>query len=291
MKENMFNVGDRVVSEYFGNGTVNIVDYSCGGFPLRVIFDNDLSTTRIYTAEGFYTSGKFNDEYRIHKMKNKLGLKVGDRVVSSTEGEGTVSRIDNHTSYPYYIKFDSGYIFSYDEEGYFHTKQHGEDYDRITKLESNELNTKSSLYRKYADMIEMCEGTDIHVYKCVKCNGGILSDTPMFNYPPETYTFAIGIIEGTPVFIGDTVYSKNSRSLNIVDEHTALDLCTLVKQKKMMKIGDKEVPAPLSIQEASKLSSSYQIYTAECPFVFENQYDANETLDAIVSMMDKGRDQ
>jgi hypothetical protein len=66
---------------------------------------------------------------------------------------------------------------------------------------------KSDLYRKWADMLDLCEGTDVSPLICVKLNGvaftpmmGCTTFTPAFNDPPDNYAFAITILHGKPLF-------------------------------------------------------------------------------------------
>lgn len=89
------------------------------------------------------------------------------------------------------------------------------------------LETESDLYREYAReyarVIDMCKGTDVQPFSCVsyKDSGSFcFVSIPTFTGVPELYSFAIGLIEGKPVFIGDTVWS------------TTLDNGTLIKVEK-----------------------------------------------------------
>lgn len=73
------------------------------------------------------------------------------------------------------------------------------------------MDAKEELYLEYARCINMCKGTDVKSWECVR-----LSTTPErsmvspyhpdFNLDPECYKFAIFILEGKPVFPGDILY-------------------------------------------------------------------------------------
>jgi hypothetical protein len=67
---------------------------------------------------------------------------------------------------------------------------------------------KSDLHREYARVIDLCEGTSVPTFKCVRSNEGGISYDPEFNCEPESYTFAVALVENRPVFVGDTLYDK-----------------------------------------------------------------------------------
>ena len=68
---------------------------------------------------------------------------------------------------------------------------------------------KSDLYREYARVIDMCEGAGIDPRLCWKCLGVIQSCSPLLNATPEEYEFALAIVEGKPVFVGDVLYDSS----------------------------------------------------------------------------------
>lgn len=67
---------------------------------------------------------------------------------------------------------------------------------------------QSELFVKFAACIKMVEvsGTDISLRTMVRLDGDESTFMPSFDSPDVEYTFAIGIIGTTPVFVGDTVY-------------------------------------------------------------------------------------
>lgn len=64
-------------------------------------------------------------------------------------------------------------------------------------------------YRECARVIDMCEGTEVHPWKCIKY---MSNDWRMENRldldRQGDYDFAVAILEGKPVFVGDKFYSK-----------------------------------------------------------------------------------
>lgn len=70
---------------------------------------------------------------------------------------------------------------------------------------------QSDLYTHFAKCVKMVEdnGTAIPFRKMVKICGDVCEFTPQFDDKPELYTFAVGIIENTPVFVGDIIYHSN----------------------------------------------------------------------------------
>lgn len=73
---------------------------------------------------------------------------------------------------------------------------------------------KSDLYREWARVLDMCEGTEVSPGLCWMLNGlGRGQDCiPKFNSDDERYEFAVAILEGKPVFVGDKVYANNCTS-------------------------------------------------------------------------------
>jgi len=70
---------------------------------------------------------------------------------------------------------------------------------------------KSDLYREYARVIDMCEGTGLEQFDCMKYMGRIYRDhngsrNPSFDRPASEFSFALAIVEGKPVFEGDVLY-------------------------------------------------------------------------------------
>ena len=74
------------------------------------------------------------------------------------------------------------------------------------------MNT-NDLYLEYPRVIRMCKGTALEdtPWKCVraKIRGALFTcDHPFFNGDPKGYTFAVGVLDNKPVFVGDSIYSK-----------------------------------------------------------------------------------
>jgi len=75
------------------------------------------------------------------------------------------------------------------------------------------VHTKADLFREYARVIDMCEGTKVKPCACVKVNGFALASEPPSEpqcYFDEMYSnlfeFALAIVENRPVFKGDYIY-------------------------------------------------------------------------------------
>lgn len=82
----------------------------------------------------------------------------------------------------------------------------------------NNINKRSDLYREYAKVIDMCEGTNVKPYECVKSCGITLSCMPELDGEVHTYEFAIAIVEDRSVFIGDELwYTYTKDFATVVD--------------------------------------------------------------------------
>ena len=83
---------------------------------------------------------------------------------------------------------------------------------------------QSDLFREYARVIDMCEGAEVHPYKCVKQRGLVgFHKTLEFTGSPEEYTFAIGICEGKPVFAGDVLYQVKTGNEQHIDDQCKIN--------------------------------------------------------------------
>ena len=90
---------------------------------------------------------------------------------------------------------------------------------------------KSDLYREYARIVDMCESTNIKPKECVKHGGFTLSRYDKdFNHLPDSYSFAIAIVEGMPVFEGDVLYGPDGIKFTVNSLHcrryTGYALCS-----------------------------------------------------------------
>ncbi len=64
-------------------------------------------------------------------------------------------------------------------------------------------------YREYARVLDMCEGTSVYPWSCVKYMGKPwIMENRLDLDRQGHYDFAVAILEGKPVFIGDVLYHK-----------------------------------------------------------------------------------
>ena len=59
-------------------------------------------------------------------------------------------------------------------------------------------------------------GTDVKPWECVNCGGPFYSH-PKFDAPAEGYEFAVAILEGRPVFVGDALYNGYGAYLRVTE--------------------------------------------------------------------------
>lgn len=70
---------------------------------------------------------------------------------------------------------------------------------------------QAELYREYARVIDMCEGTTVRTWECIKTLSGICKWVPDFStYRPTAIDFALAIVESRPVFAGDEIYIRGT---------------------------------------------------------------------------------
>ena len=119
---------------------------------------------------------------------------------------------------------------------------------------------KSDLYREWARVLDMCEGTEVDPRTCWKLGGDIQSSIPNLNGKPKDYEFAVAILEGRPVFVGDKVFLKNGDGaygyvghdwIDITEKHYLLNQPE--KKRKTMMLNGVELSAPVANSEGIRL--------------------------------------
>ena len=107
---------------------------------------------------------------------------------------------------------------------------------------------QNDLYIKYARVIEMCKGTALEStpWLCVKYDGEVMFRHPAFDVTPKYYEFAIAILEDKPVFVGDTLYHKETGKKYIVSSITVFKFLTWQppKPKRTFMLNGVELPCP-----------------------------------------------
>jgi len=140
-------------------------------------------------------------------------------------------------------------------------------------------------YRECARVIDMCEGTEVHPWKCIKY---MSNDWRMENRldldRQGDYDFAVAILEGKPVFVGDKVYWKHDGSefeWGIVNHRLfswGNDL-TRTPPKRTFTLAGRELPLP------SKTITQWHAYAGRLPYYFNDpadRYAFEDALNAII---------
>lgn len=108
------------------------------------------------------------------------------------------------------------------------------------------MKTQFDLWRKYCtETVPMAEAAGINPWECVKQPGfGYFTEHPDFDCTPESYTFALAVLEGRPVFVGDRLYGKKLPITVLANEHFNLADYTWTPptKKRTFMLGDKELP-------------------------------------------------
>lgn len=113
---------------------------------------------------------------------------------------------------------------------------------------------KSDLHRKWARVLDMCEGTEVDPNDCWKFNGESKHRYPSFD-SVGTYDFMVAILESKPVFIGDKLYGKISKQFSVIEAAEVLsgecdcsdaEYWSWNEPKHTFKINGVELPCPNS---------------------------------------------
>jgi len=104
-------------------------------------------------------------------------------------------------------------------------------------------------YREYARVIDMCEGTGVDPRSCVRYEPGtapIIEPHGVDLYRQGNYDFAVAILEGKPLFIGDDVYLIDGRKYDWETTwmEQTINHLTWNKPRKTFTLAGHEVPIP-----------------------------------------------
>jgi hypothetical protein len=163
------------------------------------------------------------------------------------------------------------------------------------------MKTRRELNLEYWGRIhDMCDaynkqhGTSISPKQCVKINGEVISKYdyddvhPNFATNPENYQLAVGIVDDTPVFAGDTVYDVESGCMYKLQDMPIIhnDVVTLTppKPKREFELNGKMLPCPDEDYDESVLELLGEHY------YFGSIEDRNKVARAIKDLLDNARD-
>ena len=141
---------------------------------------------------------------------------------------------------------------------------------------------RSDLFREYARVIDMCEGTEVDLSRCVKVDGKewgrIAIHDIKFDTLPEYYDFALAIVEGKPVFKGDKIYLRDGRLYDWVTP-AAIDNLTWTKPRTFTLNGE-VLPCP-----RAKEDINWSFVVGSRAFHFDSMEKRDQVLNAILKML------
>ena len=141
---------------------------------------------------------------------------------------------------------------------------------------------------------DMCDaynkqhGTSIKPQQCVKYYGNVW-DLPIKHpvFDDKNYDLAVAIIDDTPVFVGDKIYSKRTGQGITVTEGflSAIDYTlTPPKKKRTFDLNGQQLPCPGEDYDESALELLGE------HFYFESLEDRNKVAKAINDLLNNARD-
>ena len=105
------------------------------------------------------------------------------------------------------------------------------------------------LFRQYAKVVDMCEGTYLFPQRGVKVAGQVFKgDTPSFTCSPSMYEFAVGICEDKFVWEDSVLYDKETgqelKGRDVIFLNVFKDLYWTKPKKKTFMLNGEELPLP-----------------------------------------------
>lgn len=222
--------------------------------------------------------------------------KVGDRVVSIECGEGIITEVDNDPTYPIIVDFE-GSQGCYTIDGYYHT-------DKIelkTPMTKPQCATQAEVFEQFARVSRLIEGTELKLKDVFKYDGKeALTDVIAHSLRSEKYSFALALVEGKPVFVGDTlyltetVYGKSSVEITGIDKNTnyltclggiaKLEILTWQVPKRTFTINGEELPLPTDKNGGSPSESTVYYLTSD---IQRFRWDSVEDRDRVQGALEK----
>lgn len=153
------------------------------------------------------------------------------------------------------------------------------------------IEKRSDLFREYARVIDMCEGTGVSPEKCVRSHQVGRGSSfitfadgfnPGFTDAPNIYDFAVAIVGGKPMFVGDVVISDGMQ-LTFISK-TKIDVNPDPRtwnkpEKRTFTLAGHELPMP------SKTITQCHVYAGRRPYYFDDpadRYAFEDALNAII---------
>lgn len=143
---------------------------------------------------------------------------------------------------------------------------------------------------------DMCDaynkqhGTSIKPQQCVKYYGNVWNlpiKHPVFD--DKNYDLAVAIIEDTPVFVGDKIYSKRTGQGITVTEGflSAIDYTlTPPKKKRTFELNGKQLPCPSN----NEFCDTYMLDIIVVNYYFESMEDRNIVARELLNLIADARD-
>ena len=154
--------------------------------------------------------------------------------------------------------------------------------------------TQRELFLEYCGRVyDMCDaynkqhGTNIKPQDCVKYDANVLESTTQTVFYGTKYDLAVAIIDDTPVFVGDKIYTKRTGQEVTVSEGflSAIDYTlTPPKPKRTFDLNGKQLPCP----ETAPCGFTLSLFGHN--FYYEEYEDVNKVERAIFDMLNNARD-
>ena len=147
---------------------------------------------------------------------------------------------------------------------------------------------KSDLYREWARVLDMCEGTVVKPWSCVRRKTdeylSTFYATPDFDDIEGEWSFAVAILEGKPVFVGDVVYHKSGPRHIVAFRPDSLDGYSWNPPKKTFMLNGEELPCPVEAEEGWFIDIKAGT-DKDKRFYFERHICRDKVADAIIKLL------
>lgn len=145
-------------------------------------------------------------------------------------------------------------------------------------------------------------GCDVKPWECVKLGNDPMEQHPVFDFPADSYTFALTILyddklkQHRPVFVGDKIYDKNGTgapwtiSYPVSANFEAWNKWSWnpPTPKRTFKLGDLELPCP--VKDNMGIHNDFFLQVGHYYFCFNSMADRNDVAAALYDLLTAARD-
>lgn len=143
---------------------------------------------------------------------------------------------------------------------------------------------RSDLHREWARVLDMCDGTEVKPEDCWKYDSGPqLGCLPVLDSDHTKYQFAVAILEGKPVFVGDNLYWKKDGARFDWASGALYENLSWTPPKRTFMLNGIELPC------LAQPPADWSLLIGSTVHYFESEDDYNKVRNALNKILDAAK--